>query len=98
MQDMRLSTMSGAFNTSGPNLMPIRDYHLKTSLALVDKERDKQKSTKLQKLIRSAEFRDPNYAWKPLSIIRIKIWTRSRRLNSPSCYYISDDHHIILKD
>lgn len=61
LHDMRLSAMSDAFECQckDPDTYQRLSFEDRFSM-LVDKEWDKRKSTKLQKLIRSAEFRYPN--------------------------------------
>ena len=64
---------------------------------LVDKEWDKRKSTKLQKLIRSAEFRYPNACMEDIEYHPDRNLDKGQMLEFSTCRYISDDHHIILK-
>ena len=61
LHDMRLSAMSDAFECQckDPDTYQGLSFEDRFGM-LVDKEWDKRKSTKLQKLIRSAEFRYPN--------------------------------------
>ena len=85
LHDMRLSAMSDAFECQckDPDTYQGLSFEDRFGM-LVDKEWDKRKSTKLQKLIRSAEFRYPNACmWKILSIILTEIWIKDRCWNSP---------------
>lgn len=63
----------------------------------LDKEWDKRKSTKLQKLIRSAEFRYPNACMEDIEYHPDRNLDKGQMLEFSTCRYISDDHHIILK-
>ena len=61
LHDLRLSAMADAFEgqCKDPDTYQGLSFEDRFGM-LVDKEWDKRKSTKLQKLIRSAEFRYPN--------------------------------------
>jgi len=61
LHEMRLSAMSDAFESqcADPDTYQGLSFEDRFGM-LVDKEWDKRKSTKLQKLIRNAEFRYPN--------------------------------------
>lgn len=61
LHDLRLSAMSDAFECQCRDPETYQGLSFEDRFGmLVDKEWDKRKSTKLQKLIRSAEFRYPN--------------------------------------
>lgn len=87
LHDMRLSAMSDAFECQckDPDTYQGLSFEDRFGM-LVDKEWDKRKSTKLQKLIRSAEYSGsviPMRVWKILSIILTEIWIKDRCWNSP---------------
>ena len=84
LHDMRLSAMSDAFECQckDPDTYQGLSFEDRFGM-LVDKEWDKRKSTKLQKLIHSAEFVIPMRVWKILSIILTEIWIKDRCWNSP---------------
>lgn len=74
------------------------DYPLKTVLQCWStKNGDKRKSTKLQKLIRSAEFRYPNACMEAIEYHPDRNLDKGQMFEFSTCRYISDDHHIILK-
>ena len=64
---------------------------------LVDKEWDKRKSTKLQKIIRDAGFRYPNACVEDIEYHADRNLDKSQMLEFSTCRYIADSHHIILK-
>ena len=70
---------------------------LKLNIPGVHKEWDKRKSTKLQKLIRNAEFRYPNACMESIEYHPDRKLDKGQMLEFSTCRYISDDHHIILK-
>lgn len=60
LHEIRLSTMADAFESQCTDLIPYQNLSFEDRFdMLVDKEWDKRRSTKLQKLIRNAEFRHP---------------------------------------
>lgn len=84
LHDLRLSAMSDAFECQCRDPETYQGLSFEDRFGmLVDKEWDKRKSTKLQKLIRSAESVIPMRAWKISSIILTEIWIKDRCWNSP---------------
>lgn len=98
LHDMRLSAMSDAFECQckDPDTYQGLSFEDRFGM-LVDKEWDKRKSTKLQKLIRSAEFRYPNACMEDIEYHPDRNLDKGQMLEFSTCRYISDDHHIILK-
>jgi len=64
---------------------------------LVDKEWDKRKSTKLQKIICNAEFRYPNACVEDIEYHADRNLDKSQIIEFSTGRYITDSHHIILK-
>lgn len=98
LHDMHLSAMSDAFESQCADPDTYQGLSFEDHLGmLVDKEWDKRKSTKLQKLIRSAEFRYPNACMEAIEYPPDRNLDKGQILEFSTCRYISDDHHIILK-
>lgn len=64
---------------------------------IVDKEWDKRKSTKLQKIIHDAAFRYPNACMEGIEYHADRNIDKAQMIEFSTCRYISDNHHIILK-
>ena len=98
LHDMRLSTMAEAFESqcADPNTYGSLSFEDRFGL-MVDKEWDKRKNTKLQKLIRSAGFRYPDACIEDSEYHADRKLDKAQILEFSTCRYISDDHHIILK-
>ncbi len=97
LHDLRLTTMADAFEAQCND----KSY---TSLSfedrvgmLVDKEWDKRKSNKLQKLIRTADFRYPNACMEDIEYHPDRKLDKAQLLEFSTCRYIVEKHHIILK-
>ena len=61
LHEMRLSAMADAFESQCADPVTYQNLSFEDRVGmLVDKEWDKRRSTRLQKLIRNAEFRYPN--------------------------------------
>ena len=98
LHEMRLSAMSDAFENQCTNPDIYRDLSFEDRFGmLVDKEWDKRKNTKLDKLIRNAEFRYPNACMEAIEYHLDRNLDKGQMLEFATCRYISDDHHIILK-
>ena len=98
LHDLRLSAMSDAFECQCRDPETYQGLSFEDRFGmLVDKEWDKRKSTKLQKLIRSAEFRYPNACMEDIEYHPDRNLDKGQMLEFSTCRYISDDHHIILK-
>ena len=95
---LRLSAMSDAFECQCRDPETYQGLSFEDRFGmLVDKEWDKRKSTKLQKLIRNAEFRYPNACMEDIEYHPDRNLDKGQMLEFSTCRYISDDHHIILK-
>ena len=79
LHDMHLSSMSDAFESQCAAFDIYQGLSFEDRFAmLVDKEWDKRKNTKLQKLSAVQNSVIQIRAWKPSSIIRIEIWTKGK--------------------
>jgi DNA replication protein DnaC len=97
LHDMRLSAMAEAFETQC-NDQSFNTFSFEDRFGmLVDKEWDKRKSTKLQKLIRTADFRHPNACMEDIEYHADRKLDKAQMLEFSTCRYISESHHIILK-
>lgn len=98
LHDLHLSAMSDAFENqcSSPATYEGLSFEDRFGM-LVDKEWDKRKSTKLQKLISSAEFRYPNACTEGIEYHADRQLDKGKVLEFTTCRYITDNHHIILK-
>lgn len=98
LHDMHLSAMSDASESQCADSGTYHGLSFEDRFGmLVDNEWDKRKSTKLQKLIRSAEFRYPNACMEAIKYHPDQNLDKGQMLEFSTCRYISDDHHIILK-
>lgn len=98
LHDMRLSAMADAFESqcSDPRTYEPLSFEDRFGL-MVDKEWEKRKNTKLQKLIRAAGFRYPNACTEDIEYHPDRKLDKAQMLEFSTCRYIADDHHIILK-
>lgn len=98
LHDMRLSTMPDAFESqcADPDTYQGLSFEDRVGM-LVDREWDKRKCTKIEKLIRGAEFRYPNACVEAIEYHPDRNLDKGQMLEFSTCRYISDDHHIILK-
>lgn len=98
LHDMRLSTMADAFECQCRDSKTFGGLSFDDRFGmLVDREWDKRKSNKLQKLIRDAEFRYPNACTEDIEYHADRKLDKSQINEFASCKYITDNHHIILK-
>lgn len=98
LHDMRLSTMADAFENQCNDNKSYEHLSFEDRFGmLVDKEWDKRKSTKLQKIIRDAGFRYPNACVEDIEYHADRNLDKSQMLDFSTCRYITDSHHIILK-
>ena len=98
LHEMRLSAMSDAFESQCADPATYQNLSFEDRFGmLVDKEWDKRKSTKLQRLIRNAEFRYPNASIEAIEYHPDRNLDKGQMLEFSTCRYISDNHHIILK-
>ena len=97
LHDMRLSAMADAFEAQC-NDQSYDGFSFEDRFGmLVDKEWDKRKNSKLQKLIRTADFRYPNACMEDIEYHADRKLDKAQMLEFSTCRYISEDHHIILK-
>jgi DNA replication protein DnaC len=97
LHEMRMSSMAGAFQEQcSSHDFDNLSFEDRFSM-LVDKEWDKRRSNKKQKLIRSAGFRFPAACIEDIEYHQDRKLDRGQILNLASCGYITDNHHIILK-
>lgn len=97
LHDMRLSAMADAFEAQC-NDQSYDTFGFEDRFGmLVDKEWDKRKNSKLQKLIRTADFRYPNACMEDIEYHADRKLDKTQMLEFSTCRYISDNHHIILK-
>lgn len=98
LHEMHLSAMSDAFENQCNNPAAYDGLSFEDRFGmLVDKEWDRRKSTKLDKLIRSAGFRYPNACVENIEYHADRKLDKAQILDFSTCRYISEDHHIILK-
>ena len=98
LHDMRLSAMADAFENQCNDTKSYEHLSFEDRFGmLVDKEWDKRKSTKLQKIIRDAGFRYPNACVEDIEYHADRNLDKSQMLEFSTCRYIADSHHIILK-
>lgn len=97
LHDMRLSAMADAFEAQC-NDQSYDGFGFEDRFGmLVDKEWDKRKNSKLQKLIRTADFRYPNACMEDIEYHADRNLDKAQMLEFSTCRYISENHHIILK-
>jgi DNA replication protein DnaC len=97
LHDLKLSAMSDAFEAQSND----RAFHQLSFEdrfgMLVDREWDKRKNSKLQKMIQVANFRYPNACMEDIEYHADRKLAKSQLLELSTCKYIVDNHHIILK-
>lgn len=97
LHDMRLSAMADAVEAQC-NDQSYDGFSFEDRFGmLVDKEWDKRKNSKLQKLIRTADFRYPNACMEDIEYHADRKLDKAQMLEFSTCRYISENHHIILK-
>ena len=98
LHDMRLSCMAEAFENQCNDSATYEGLSFEDRFGfLVDKEWDKRKSTRLQKLIRYADFRYPNACMEGIEYHADRNIDKGQLLGFSTCRYIYDNRHIILK-
>lgn len=98
LHDMRLSAMADAFESQCRDVKTFEGLTFDNRFGmLVDREWDKRKNTKLQKLIRDAGFRYPNACIEDIEYHADRKLDKSQINSFASCKYITDNHHIVLK-
>lgn len=97
LHELRLSAMAEAFESQcNDKAFGALTFEDRFGM-LVDKEWDKRKSNKLQKLIRVADLRYPNACMEGIEYHADRKLDKSQLLQFSTCRYIFDNHHIILK-
>jgi len=97
LHDMRLSAMADAFESQcNDNSFEGLSFEDRFGM-LVDKEWSKRQNTKLDKLIRTADFRYPNACIEDIEYYPDRKLDKSQMLDFSTCSYINEHHHIILK-
>jgi hypothetical protein len=95
---MRLGTMADAFESQLQNTDTFAGLSFEDRFGmLVDTEWAKRRSTKLQKLIRTADFRYPNACIEGIEYFPDRKLDKSLILRLSACRYIQEGHHIILE-
>jgi len=98
LHEMRLSTMADAFECQCNDGQTYESLSFEDRFGmLVDKEWDKRKSTRLQKIIRDAAFRYPNACMEDIEYHADRKLDKAQMTEFSTCRYITDNHHIILK-
>ena len=98
LHDMHLSSMADAFTLQCNNPASYDGLSFEDRFGmLVDREWEKRKNTKLQKLIRYADFRYPNASIEGIEYHEDRKLDKGEILELSTCRYISDSRHIILK-
>lgn len=97
LHEMRLPAMADAFESQcNDRSFDHLSFEDRFGM-LVDREWDKRKSNRLQKLIQSADFRYPNACMEDIEYHADRKLNKSQLLELSTCRYIYDNHHIILE-
>ena len=98
LHDMRLGAMADAFEGQCNDSKTYEGLPFEDRFGmLVDKEWDKRKSTKLQKIICDAGFRYPNACVEDIEYHADRNLDKAQIIEFSTCRYIIESHHIILK-
>lgn len=98
LHDMRLGVMATTFESQCNDNKTYGGLSFEDRFGMiVDKEWDKRKSTKLQKIIRDAVLRYPNACMEGIEYHADRNIDKAQMIEFSTCRYISDNHHIILK-
>lgn len=94
---MRLGAMANAFESqlAEKNLFEGLSFEDRLGM-LVDREWDKRNSTKLQKLIRTADFRYPNASMEDIEYFPDRKLDKSLMLRLSTCRFVHEGRHVIL--
>ena len=99
LHDLRLSAMSDAFECQCRDPETYQGLSFEDRFGmLVDKEWDKRKSTKLQKLIRSAEFRYPNACMEDIEYHPDRNLDKGQMLEFSTCRNFIKVRYVRLPD
>lgn len=94
---MRLSTMADAFQDQC-RTPEFRNLSFEERFGmLVDREWDKRRSSKMNRIIKTADFRYPNACMEDIEYHMDRNLDRDQLTELSTCNYIHEDHHIILK-
>lgn len=97
LHEMRLSFMADAFEAQSQDpTFTALSFEDRLGM-LVDKEWSQRKSNKLQKLVRTANFRYPNACMEDIQYHTDRKLDKAQLLEFSTCRYITQSHHIILK-
>ena len=97
LKKMRLGKMAEAFETQAddPSYQQM-DFEDRFGM-LVDTEWSARQSTKLKKLIQTANFRYPNACVKDIEYHEDRKLNKQQLLQFSTCRFIHEGHHIILE-
>lgn len=97
LHEMRLSAMADAFENQCAAAATYQNLSFEDRFGmLVDREWEKRKNSKLQKLIRNAGFRYPNASVEAIEYHPDRNLDKGQMLEFSTCRYIADDHHMLL--
>ncbi len=98
LHDLRLSAMCNAFEIQCGDSKTYEGLTFEDRFGLlVDKEWKKRRNTRLEKLIRSADFRYPNACVESIEYHADRKLDKGQMIALSTCKYISDSHHLIIK-
>lgn len=98
LREIRLSAMAEAFVNQCANPEHFEGLSFEDRLGmLVDKEWEKRRNTRLDKLVRHAEFRYPNACIEDIEYHADRNLNKGEIIALSTCRYITDSHHIIIK-
>lgn len=98
LREIHLSAMAEAFENQCSDIKTYEALSFEDRFGmLVDKEWEKRKNTKLEKLIRSADFRYPNACVEDIEYHADRKLDKGEIVALSTCRYINESHHIIIK-
>ena len=98
LREIRLSAMAEAFENQCANPEHFEGLSFEDRFGmLVDKEWEKRRNTRLDKLVRHAEFRYPNACIEDIEYHADRNLNKCEIIALSTCRYITDSHHIIIK-
>lgn len=97
LHGMRLSAMAEAFASQSDDKAYASLTFEERFGMIIDHEWGKRRSTKLQKLIRTAVFRYPNACMEAIEYHEDRKLNKSQLLQFSTCRYIQDGHHLIIE-
>ena len=91
LHEMRLSAMAEAFENQCADAATYQNLSFEDRFGmLVDREWEKRKNSKLQKLIRNAEFRYPNASVEAIEYHPDRNLDKGQMLEFSTCHYITE--------